>query len=69
MACVPIILGIEMVEIRKQMNFLDKPSRRAKTFNMPEKGGKLSKDGKIWKNNYLATDLTDQYRTNKKIQA
>lgn len=58
-----------MVEVRKQMNFLDKPSRKAKTLNMQSRGGKLDKQGRVYKNNLLSVDLTDQYRTNKKTYA
>jgi hypothetical protein len=55
-----------MTEIKSQKNYMDKPRRKSKLMNMPmghtgfQSGGKLSKDGLIYKNNLLATDYTSQ---------
>lgn len=37
-----------------------KDNRKDKTYNKPPKGGKLSKDGLIYKNDLLSTDFTSQ---------
>lgn len=69
--CSHFIKGYEM-EIRPK-NYLSKASSKGKEFNKPEKTQSskthLTKNGQIYKNNYLSTDLTDQSRTKRKIHA
>lgn len=63
-----------MAEI-KGKNYLDKPKRKGKMTNVPlgdtghqSSGKKLSKDGLIYKNRLLDTDLTSQTATRRKLK-
>ena len=49
-----------MPEIPKRRNYMDKQSRKSKTFNMPKKGGSLGKNGQVYQNDLLDSDYTSQ---------
>lgn len=58
-------------------NYMDKPSRKGRTTNVPmgktgfessgKKGG-LTKDGLVYKNNLLDADMTAQQPTRRKLK-
>lgn len=55
-------------------NYFDKPSRKGKMMNTPtgqtgfDSGGALTKSGRIWKNDLMNVDLTDQKAIIRKIK-
>lgn len=66
-----------MTEIKSKKNYFDKPSRKGKMTNVPlsqtgfgssKKSGKLTKKGKVYRNDLLDTDLTSQYATRRKMK-
>ena len=60
-----------MAEIKQNRNYLDKPSRKGRMMNIPagnQSGGQLTKSGRIYKNDLLDTDLTDQKVIKRKLK-
>lgn len=61
-----------MTEIKSKGNFFDSRKRKGKMFNEPMSqtgnGSSLTQGGRIWKNNYLDTDLTSQQATRRKLK-
>lgn len=59
----------DFMEVRKQKNYMDKPSRKSNTTNQPSgKTGKLTKPGQVYRNDLLDTDLTSQIATRRKLK-
>ena len=66
-----------MVVIRNPKQYIDKTKRKGKLTNVPMgetghqpsgKTSKLTKDGKVYKNNLMDTDYTSQIATRRKIK-
>jgi hypothetical protein len=66
-----------MVVIRNPKQYIDKSKRKGKLTNIPMgerghessgKSGKLTKDGKVYRNDLLDTDYTSQIATRRKIK-
>ena len=63
-----------MAEIKSGKNYLDKRGRKGKMTNVPlgntghQSSGKLTKKGRVYRNDLLDTDLTSQQATRRKLK-
>jgi len=63
-----------MVVIKNPKQYIDKTKRKGKLTNVPmgerghESSGKLTKNGQVYKNDLMDTDLTSQIATRRKLK-